>query len=136
MDKNESEEIKEKEEYVTYPGDDGITPIARYNVALDEAKIGEDRYWEVKRTVKQVVTFDNKTWYIREKSIKAIDKNFAKANKVTHNAMGRILADYNEDFFSKGKWEGHQYVMNTKDLDSVKVEEHHGIVEDVSDKKA
>jgi hypothetical protein len=115
---------------VTYP--ENKDPVARYNVILDEAKKEEDGSWEVQRTVKQVVTFDNELWFIKEFAVKALDKNFQKASKTTHEAMANVLTEYNEDFFSKPKWNWNQYIMRTKDLDSVKVEEHHGIIEDVS----
>jgi len=132
--------VKDTEEkvitVVEYPGEDGSLPTARYNVALDEAKLGDDGFWEVIRTVKQIVTFDNQTWYIREKAVKSIDKNFTKASRTTHTAIGHLLEEYSEDFFSKGEWDGHQYVMETKDLNKVKIEEHHGIIEDVSNTKA
>jgi len=114
---------------VVYPVDKD--PVARYNIILDSAKHGEDGYWEVVRSVKQIVTFDNKLWFIREKSVKSIDRNFAGANKTTHKAICSLLTDYGDDFFSKGEWDGNQYVMTTKDKDNVISEEHHGIVESV-----
>jgi hypothetical protein len=114
---------------VVYPADQD--PVARYNVVLDSAIRGEDGYWEVVRTIKQVVTFDNETWFVREKSVKSIDKEFSNANRTTHSSINSLLTEYEDDFFSKGTWDGNQYIMTTKDKDQVLVEEHHGIVESV-----
>jgi hypothetical protein len=114
---------------IEYPADK--IPLARYNVAIDAAKRAEDGLWEVTRTVKQIVTFDNKLWFVREKTIKAIDKSFAKANKTTHKAIGSILSACQDDFFSKPGWDGNQYVMTSESKDDVLIEEHHGTVKNI-----
>jgi len=114
---------------IEYPADK--TPVARYNVAIDAAKRAKDGLWEVTRTVKQITTFDEILWFIREKSIKAIDKSFAKANRTTHKAIGSILSEYNDDFFSKSEWDGNQYVMTSESKDDVLIEEHHGTVKNI-----
>ena len=115
---------------IEYP-ENGV-PLRRYNIALDDASRGADGYWEVIRTVKQIVTYDGNIYFIREKAVKSIDKDFAKANRTTHKAIGSLLSEYNDDFFSKEEWDGMQYVMTDKGVNEVKVEEHHGIIEDVT----
>lgn len=114
---------------IEYPIDK--IPVARYNIAVDEAKRAEDGFWEITRTVKQIVTFDNKLWFIREIAIKAIDRNFVKANRTTHKAIGSVLSEYQDDFFSKGEWEGKQYIMTSENKDTVLIEEYHGTVENI-----
>lgn len=117
------------EEPISYPEDGEI--IGRYNLVIDRAKKMSDGFWEIVRTIKQTVSFDGSRWFIREKSIKAIDRNFVSANKTTHNAVANLLAEYKDDFFSKGEWDGNQYVMDTPDNEKVLAEEYHGIVESV-----
>ena len=124
---------QEYTEYETYPEDKD--PVERYNLTIDRAVREEDGTWIVIRTVKQVVTFDKKTWYIREKAIKGMHKTFKKANDVTLKAISSLLSEYDGDFFSKGEWKDNQYVLRAEDPDTVLTEEHHGITEDVSNSK-
>jgi hypothetical protein len=123
--KNENEAVPQ----IVFP--EGQDPVIRYNISLDSAKRTESGDWEVVRTVKQVVSFDENYWFVREKAIKSIDKTFEKANTTTHKAISAILTDYKDDFFSKSEWDGSQYVLSSPNKDDVLVEENHGIVEDV-----
>ena len=114
---------------IVYPSNS--EPIARYNVSLDTAEKGEDGYWVVIRTLKQVVTFDRSNFFVREKAIKSIDKSFDNANFTTHKAISALLDEYKGDFFSKGEWDGHQYIVENKTKDEAIVEEYHGTIESV-----
>lgn len=114
----------------------GEVPLAKYNLYIDSAERDEDGFWTVIRKVKHTVTFDGNLFFIREKAVKSLDKDFDRAVKTTNKAMNAAIDEYEGDFWSKPEWEDMQYIMRTDDTNLVQAEKHHGIIEDVTNTKA
>lgn len=114
----------------------GQKPIARHNLALDSAQVSEDGTWMVVRTMKQALTFNGDLWFVREFSVKAIDNKFDKASETTHTAVNNLMNEYNNDFWSKGEWEGTQYAAFSNNIEKDVEERHSDVAKDISDPKA
>jgi hypothetical protein len=122
-------EVNEEEKTILYPA--GEIPLQRFNIVVDDGRREEDGSWTVTRTAKQVVTFDDKTWFVREYSVKSMDKSFKKADITTHRAISAVLDDYEGDFFSKEDWDGEQFSIKEGDSEEALSEGYHGIPKDV-----
>lgn len=136
--KPEEKDLLNPETGVEIPFDED--PVFRGSIIVVEANKGDDGYWTVLRTARALMSYDNETFFVREKSVKSLDKDLQRASDTTVKAINKILDEYEGDLWNKEEWDGMQYYMKPVDVESpvdrVLAEELHGIIEDVTNTKA